>query len=150
MKILIYVDPKRDTVVVGEIDLEVTRQLEEAVYFYELEQTYQRFALRADYLTSPSVHRLACDEATEAAVLRALIRLTARVNCARDWANAVLSGQLWPTRFVPTYVRELWDKHPLALYRDLLGPDVTQAILKIANYTDNDVDAGDFLAATGN
>lgn len=129
MKLLIYVPPPaalaRGSSISGNVDYLVAPDLEWAIADRCLDAVAGKFALGASQHPVEGVHRLVCQAATDAEVLVALGKIQRQVNLAKSWARVrLLDG---PGE-VPDYVEGLWVKHPISLYRDLLGPDVAQAM----------------------
>lgn len=131
MKLLIYVNPKtalaNGSAESGPIDYVIDAEL--AGNLGHLAELAGRFT--TPNTPPPDVHRLACAAATDDAVLDALMILQNEVDMAKRWAARALdlrkAGELTYDR-APPYVVRLWDKFPHALYRDLLGPEVEQAL----------------------
>lgn len=129
MKLLIYVPPPaalaHGSSVSGNVDYLVAPDLAWAITDRCLDTLAAKFALGASQHAAPGVHRLVCQAATDDAVLTALGKIQRQVNLAKSWARVrLLDGP----GDVPDYVEGLWTKHPVSLYRDLLGPDVAQAM----------------------
>lgn len=131
MKILLYVHLRTalacGTTTSGEVDHVVSDALAAEIVRLDLVALAYRWSLDDEAFAVPGTHRLTCACATDASVLDALGSLKHRLEIAEAWGKAVVLTGVVPDR-IPRRVTELWDKHPLALYRDLLGDRVAAAV----------------------
>lgn len=129
MKILIFVPTKlalaNGSNESGAIDYDVSPGLAWEIGDRCLDTVAGKFAVHHQTRVAPDVHRLVCACASDDAILDALLSLKHQIDMARSWARARLTDG---PGIVPDYVDRLWIKHPVGLYRDLLGPDVAWAI----------------------
>ena len=140
MKLLIYV-PARSALANGSsesglIDYEISPGLAWDIADLSLDAVAGKFTIGGNIAPPEGVHRLQCACAEDPAVLDALATLKHQINMARSWARAALldrRGLDGTDSYVPVYVERLWEKHPLALYRSLLGEEVAQAMRQVAD-----------------
>lgn len=124
MKIVLFVTHPTRTV--GAMDYPVSDELAMEIYERQLGPYASKWFTHDK--AAPNVHRLQVADATDDAILDALGVLKHQVEMSQAWARRTLLDPHTRRPRIPQYVGGLWEKYPVRLYRDLLGPSVAAAI----------------------